>query len=109
MAETLHKEDFAQHLDTQFSIHFEPDISFNLELVEITEGVSTPEQEQFSLIFSGPLETPFRQGIHKLSHEAMGELELFLVPVDKKPDGMRYEAAFNRFIKKGEGEGQGDG
>ncbi|MBV9209870.1 MAG: hypothetical protein JOZ52_04540 [Acidobacteria bacterium] len=108
MTDNLHKEDFAKHLNTQFRIHFEPDISFNLELVEITEGVSNPEQEQFSLIFRGPLEKAFRQGIHRLTHEEMGELGLFLVPVDRKPDGMMYEAAFNRFIKKDEGEGQGD-
>lgn len=107
MTDILPKETFVNNLNTQFRIFFEPDISFNLELVEVTDGVSTPGQEQFSLFFRGPLETPFRQGIHRLAHERIGELHLFLVPVDRKPDGMVYEAAFNRFIKPGEGSSDG--
>ena len=107
MTDILPKESFTDNLNTQFRIFFEPDISVNLELVNISEGVSTPEQEQFSLFFRGPLETPFQQGIHRLEHERMGELQLFLVPVDRKPDGMVYEAAFNRFIKQGEGSSNG--
>lgn len=105
MADNLPKEAFQENLNTQFRIHFEPDITFNLELVEITEGLSNPAQEQFSLIFRGPLETPFQQGMHRLEHERMGTLQIFLVPIGRKPDGMVYEAAFNRFIKKSEGTG----
>ncbi|HEY0545748.1 MAG TPA: hypothetical protein VGC91_10255 [Pyrinomonadaceae bacterium] len=107
MADILQKETFADNLNTQFRIFFEPDISFELELVNISEGVSTPEQEQFSLIFRGPLETPFRQGMQRLEHERMGELRLFLVPIGREPDGMVYEAAFNRFIKQSEGTSNG--
>ncbi len=105
MADHLPKEAFHENLNTQFRIFFEPDITLDLELVEITEGISTPAQEQFSLIFRGPLETPFRQGMLRLEHERMGTLELFLVPIGRKPDGMVYEAAFNRFVNQSEGTG----
>jgi hypothetical protein len=107
MTDILPKESFTDNLNTQFRIFFEPDISFNLELFEVADGITTPEQEQFSLFFRGPLETAFRQGIHRLEHERLGELQLFLVPVDRKPDGMVYEAAFNRFTKQGEGSSDG--
>lgn len=105
MPDDIDKEIFREHLNTQFRIFFEPDTTLNLELVEVSEGISTPVQEQFSLIFRGPLETPFRQGMHRIEHEKMGELLLFLVPVGRKPEGMVYEAAFNRFIKQSEGTG----
>jgi hypothetical protein len=105
MPDNIAKEVFSEHLNTQFHIRFEPDITLNLELVEVAEGVSTPVQEQFSLIFRGPLETPFRQGMYRIEHERMGALQLFLVPVDRKPEGMLYEAAFNRFITQSKGTG----
>jgi hypothetical protein len=105
MVDNLPKETFHENLNTQFRIFFEPDITLDLELVEITEGISNHEHEQFSLIFRGPLETAFRQGMYRLEHERMGTLEIFLVPIGRKPDGMIYEAAFNRFIKQSEGTG----
>jgi hypothetical protein len=34
------------------------------------------------------------QGIQRLSHAELGELDLFLVPIGPDAQGMRYEAAF---------------
>jgi hypothetical protein len=48
----------------------------------------------FSLVFRGPLEPLLPQGIHRLEHDALGELDLFLVPIGPDEAGTRYEAVF---------------
>jgi uncharacterized protein DUF6916 len=80
---TLTLEDFAPLKGGEFG---------GLELVEVNElargaggdGVRVP----FSLVFSGQPGMP--QGIHRLEHEALGPLDVFLVPVGPG----RYEAVF---------------
>ena len=48
----------------------------------------------FSLLFRGPGEPVLPQRIYSLRHDALGALEIFIVPVARQPDGMRYEAIF---------------
>jgi len=73
-----------------------------LELVNVIERLKTPTQETFSLLFRGP-QTPFvPQGIRRLKHSKLGELDIFLVPVGKEKDGFQYEAVFNKLFKPGE-------
>lgn len=52
------------------------------------------QREPFSLIFRGPSGPAWPQGIYRLRHAALGEFELFLVPVGPDREGMRYEAIF---------------
>ena len=49
----------------------------------------------FSLLLRGPLETPLSQGLVTLAHPAHGELEIFITPIGRDRDGLRYEAVFN--------------
>jgi hypothetical protein len=56
------------------------------------------QTEQFSLLFRGPLETPFEQGTQEVRHDALGTFYLFLVPIGREADGMRYESAFNNIV-----------
>jgi hypothetical protein len=53
-------------------------------------GVRTP----FSLLFRGPREPVLPQRIQRLEHDALGPLEIFLVPVGRDEAGTRYEAVF---------------
>lgn len=48
----------------------------------------------FRLIFRGPREAFFSQGILALEHAELGRLEIFLVPIGPDAQGMRYEAIF---------------
>ena len=48
----------------------------------------------FSLLFLGPADRTFEQGIRTLSHPVMGELEIFLVPMQPDDEGPLYEAVF---------------
>lgn len=98
MPDVLTKEAFIENVNTEFRVTLEPSAQVKVELVEVNERESPPSQEQFSLMFSGPLETPFTQGMRDVEHDAMGTFVLFFVPIARNPDGMVYESVFNRFI-----------
>jgi hypothetical protein len=90
---------FAESLDTKFKLYPETSDAIEVELVELTEGVSTPKQEQFALLFRGPLDHFLQQKIYRMEHEKLGEFDLFLVPVGRDQNGFQYEAVFNRFLQ----------
>ena len=57
--------------------------------------------EGFSLLFEAPVDQPLEQGLHELSHPALGACALFLVPVvHRNPEVRCYEAVFNRLITR---------
>ena len=99
MIENLSKEAFAAHVQTDFQILVEDAPVLSLKLVEVSGPGVENGQEQFALLFQGPLETPLGQGMQQIKHEQMGTFDLFLVPVSRERDGMRYEAVFNRVLK----------
>ena len=48
----------------------------------------------FSLVFRGPAEPVLPQRIYRVEHEDLGALELFLVPIGRDAESVRYEAIF---------------
>jgi hypothetical protein len=88
---------FAEHLHTSFQLLTggEP---IPLELVLVKEARRSGNAEQFSVIFRGPRARPFQQGTHGLTHEKLGRLDLFLVPIGRDETGYRYEAVFSRLL-----------
>lgn len=99
MSEMLTKEAFAENLKTTFRIPFQSGENAELELIEVVETMTTPTQQQFSLFFRGPLAYLLPQATYHLLHDKMGEMDIFIVPVGKEPDGFRYEAVFNYVIR----------
>jgi hypothetical protein len=89
---------FREQLNTRFMLDHATLGSIALELVTVSELKETPRQRSFSIIFRGPLEMPFSQGLFALKHAKLGNASLFLVPVARKPDGMRYEAVFSQLM-----------
>jgi hypothetical protein len=89
--------DFAPHFGSLYRLHpagaAEP---LDLELVEITTGAQAPRRNRraFSLVFRGPRRPTLPQGVYRLEHEAMGALEVFLVPIAPDPQGPLYQAVF---------------
>lgn len=49
----------------------------------------------FSLFLAGPVDSPLAQGIVTLCHPQHGELELFLTPIGRDAQALRYEIVFN--------------
>lgn len=99
MLEILHLASFSEHVNTKFRINGNDSTFVDIELIEAADEESTPKQERFSLIFSGPLQPFLPQGTYKIEHDRMGTLDLFLVPIAKQEDGFHYQAAFNRLLK----------
>ena len=102
MPATLTETEFSKHLNTKFRItHPQPT---ELELTEVKGYLSKAHEqtgmERFSAFFHGPGDLYLRQGTYSVEHEAMGDFELFLVPVEKDEKGLRYEAVFNYFREK---------
>lgn len=48
----------------------------------------------FSLLFHGPGRFTLPQQTYRVEHEALGEFDLFLVPIGPEGAAMRYEAVF---------------
>jgi hypothetical protein len=83
--------------------HFEPLVSqdFNLENSEVklklleAKALKTREganRTAFALLFASPVPAP--QGTYTLQHEALGKLEIFLVPIRQDGAGVHLEAIF---------------
>lgn len=91
--------DFEPHKGMRFRVPVEGGEDLELELLEVVgrqgDTVEGAERQPFSVLFRGPAERAFEQRICRLEHDAMGALDLFLVPVGTDSHGMRYEAIFS--------------
>ena len=94
--DNLHYEDFLPHLNSPFRMELHNGTVHELELVKVTENSPSPRQEQFVLLFRAPLTALPEQSIYQLSHAALGQGALFLVPVSRDAAGLYFEAVFNR-------------
>jgi hypothetical protein len=52
-------------------------------------------EQPFSLLLRGPLAPALPQATYSLRHPRWGTIELFLVPVERGAEKMRYEVLFN--------------
>ena len=95
MLNNLGFKDYLDEINTKFYL---VETGFEIELVEVTGKNFSPQQEMFSLIFRGAKVNFLEQKIYHLSHEKLGDGELFLVPIAEAADGFKYEAIFNRLI-----------
>jgi hypothetical protein len=111
MAAELTQEEFSRHLKTKFRINAETPQPVELELSEVLSYRPEPNEqrgmERFSAIFSGPPDVFLSQGVYPLTHEQMGDLQLFLVPLGRDERGFNYEAVFNYFKEEVKDETRG--
>jgi hypothetical protein len=72
----------------------------DFELVEATALMTRPPDtgagSGFSLLFRGPAEPRFEQGIVSLENAEWGTVDLFVVPLRRDQGGVFYEAIINR-------------
>lgn len=59
---------------------------------------SNTTYKSFSLSFDGPREMKSEAGIYPLKHDKLGAMELFLSPIEKHDDLVRYEAVFSQRV-----------
>lgn len=99
MTTPLTHEEFAKHVNTKFLARVDDTETVELEMIELSELLTSSRQERFSVIFRGPREKALQQGTRRFVHDQMGEFDLFIVPVGVDAGSVTYEAGFNRLIK----------
>lgn len=72
------------------------ELAFVLERVGEAGGAAPGDdaREPFALQFRVAVAQVLPQAIYALRHERLGTLEIFLVPIGRDGDGVRYEAVF---------------
>ena len=102
MLETFTVTTFSPHLGTTFRISVDASQPLELELIEATDlsarYASEPVEGRgrpFSIVFRGPGDILLPQRIYRVEHDQIGTFDLFIVPIGRDPDGLRYEAVFN--------------
>jgi hypothetical protein len=90
---------FREHLSTAFFVRSADGTRERMVLSKILERPLAKNVEQFSLIFHARAGTSFPQGTHAFCHEALGDFDWFIVPINA-PNGHRtiYEACFSRHL-----------
>jgi len=99
MGDVLQHENFAAQLNTNFRVQIDDANPLDLVLTTVSELTTSERQEQFAIVFRGPLEMFLGQGLREFEHDEMGHFKLFLVPISKDDNGFYYEAVFNRLKK----------
>lgn len=84
---------YQAHLNEEFVLRHEGG-SHRGTLHAVDRNIDDPVQCCFSLLFRFPgLQLP--QGTYPLAHPSLGEVDLFLVPIRQRREGILYEAVFN--------------
>jgi uncharacterized protein DUF6916 len=89
-------EQFAACLNEDFEIVFS-DGTLAVKLSEARPQGTRPEsvREPFALTFIAPRPLRLPQGIYKMRHPQLGEMEIFLVQVAVDQSSSTFEAVFN--------------
>ena len=79
---------FEPHLGTTFGAEaFGASLALTLVEVEPLRGGGRGQRAPFALVFEAPAGIPVAQGIHRLVHAVLGELDVFLVPAQPGSSG----------------------
>ncbi|WJY23172.1 hypothetical protein QTA57_08935 [Fontisubflavum oceani] len=86
--------DFQPQLKSPFSLVLgEKELA--LDLVEVTpKGQGARDGGAFALLWEGPLDPILDQGVYAMKSKALGQFEVFIVPVGQVDDVTQYEAVF---------------
>ena len=89
-------ETFDEHLGTEFVAVGPDGDEHALSLVAVDRLGQGPEghRDPFSLKFEAAGEEILPQQTHRLRHETLGDVEIFLVPLGSADGTVRYEAIF---------------
>lgn len=91
MLETLTVSHFPVDPTVTWKVLLSEDEAVDLA-VHATKASGDPRP--FTVTFSGPLDPQLDQATYAVEHPELGRFPLFIVPVSRDADGMRYEAIF---------------
>lgn len=91
-------ESFSPHLNSIFALG----VGESMVEMTLTQATKQPVhpfpgmmREPFSLIFRSGNQVVLPQRLYPFKHDAMGKLDIFIVPIGRDPQGVVYQAVFN--------------
>lgn len=90
----LSRELFAPTVGLEFQLRAPDGRSMPIVLTKLSDRAGGLHTTQFSLLFEVPDGGPTEQDVYTLEHEAIGSVDLLLVPVERVDDGLLFEASF---------------
>jgi hypothetical protein len=94
---TVTVDAFASLVGERFVVEIGEDAPVELVLTAAEDSgqVGPPgARSPFALQFRGPAQPILSQRIHRLTNDAVGQLEVFVVPIGADADGTDYEVIF---------------
>jgi len=95
----LSADQFSPHVGSIFRLPVDDGEDLDLELVDVAarpgDTVEGAQRQPFSILFRGPADRVFEQQTCSMVHPVLGELSLFLVPLEPDKEGACYEAVFS--------------
>lgn len=98
MLASVTHDTFEPHVGSSFWVEFPNGAKVELRLTRVakvmeSEAARLP-RHPFSLYFDGPGTFKLSQATYHLSHDVLGAMDVFLVPVGQSTDTYHYEAVF---------------
>jgi hypothetical protein len=91
---------FRPHVNSAFSVRPAQGARLPLVLASVIEHSIDNRVQQFSLMFDAPAGAALPDGTHAFQHPALGDFDLFVVPVGgSNAHRTVYEACFSRHVE----------
>ena len=90
-------DDFSGCVNQPFTLEYQG-TRYPLTLISVDRldtGAAVDERDAFSVVFRGDNRPVLEQQIYRISHDTLGNMDLFIVPIGPDHEGMRYEAVFS--------------
>ena len=87
---------FEPLVGSRFTLRLDDAAELPAQLIEARagRGEAFNGRQPFSLTFEAPAEPQLPQRIYRVEHPRLEAMEIFLVPVARTADALRYEAVF---------------
>jgi hypothetical protein len=103
MLEQFTIDTFAPLVGQMFRLHLEGREPLEAVLEKVTEipvsgwrpDDAAGHRQPFSLLLLGPPQFVLPQAIYRFEHDELGAFEIFIVPIGRSAEGVRYEAVFS--------------
>ncbi|MGZ8812095.1 MAG: DUF6916 family protein [Thermoanaerobaculia bacterium] len=98
--DTVTIDTFAPLVNTTFRVQHDDGVT-EMRLTQVTSFLdgkrrrhAKAKRDPFNLIFLGPADRVLPQRTYRFTHDVVGELDIFIVPVGRDEEGTEYEAVF---------------
>jgi hypothetical protein len=103
MPDSLTLDAIAPLVGQTFQLRLDDGAAIEMTLDSATESPTSgwrppgggPSRTPFTLVFRGPAQFVLPQRIYRFEHEALGDLDVFIVPIERTAAGVNYEAVFS--------------